>query len=95
MSAVDTQQFFKSRIKALINEDYSISSNIDRYQSILEDALSKIHFSAGTGIYILPSNSNLNIGKMVGCNNKTLISNTNMKIGPNINKKEAVIYHKK
>ena len=32
---------------------------------------------------MLPSNLNLNIGKTVGYNNKILISNTYMKIGPN------------
>ena len=32
---------------------------------------------------MLPSNLNLNIGKMAGYNNKILISNTDMKIGSN------------
>ena len=30
---------------------------------------------------MLPSNLNLNIGKTMGYNNKTLVSNTGMKIG--------------
>ena len=38
-SAVDAQQVFKSRFKALINEDYSISIDIERYQDLLEHAL--------------------------------------------------------
>ena len=38
-SAVDAQQVFKSRCKALINEDYSISIDIERYQDLLEHAL--------------------------------------------------------
>ena len=37
----------------------------------------------GTGIYMLPSNLNLNIGKKNGYNNKILVSNTDMKIGSN------------
>ena len=32
---------------------------------------------------MLPSNLNLNIGKTKGYNNKILVSNTGMKIGPN------------
>ena len=32
---------------------------------------------------MLPSNLNLNIGKTKGYNNKVLVSNTDMKIGPN------------
>ena len=47
---------------------------------MLEYALSKVDFSVGTGIYMLPSNLNLNIGKTKGYNNKILVSNTDMKI---------------
>ena len=79
--AVDVQQVFKSTFKALINEDYSIGIDIERYQGVLEHALSKVDFSVGTGIYILPSDLNLNIGKTKGYNNKILVSNTDMKIG--------------
>ena len=81
--AVDTQQVFKSTFNALINEDYSIGTDIERYQGVLEHALSKVDFSVGTGIYILPSDLNLNIGKTKGYNNKILVSNTDMKICSN------------
>ena len=77
---VDSQEVFKSTFKALLNEDYSISTDINVYQGVLEHALSKVDF---TGIYMLPSNLNLNIGKTVGYNNKILIRNTYMKTGPN------------
>ena len=69
--------------KALINEDYSIGIDIERYQGVLEHALSKVDFSVGIGIYMLPSNLNLSIGKAKGYNNKILVSNTDMKIGSN------------
>ena len=83
---VDAEQAFKSAFKALINEDdYSIAIDISQYQGVLEHALSKVDFSVGTGIYILPSNLNLNIGKKKGYNNKFLVSNTDMKIGSNRN----------
>ena len=65
----------------MINEDLSI--DIEKYQGVLEHALSKVDFSVGIGIYMLPSNLNLNIGKMKGYNNKILVSNTGMKIGSN------------
>ena len=81
--AVDTQKVFNSAFKALINEDYSIAIDIERYQGVLEHALSKADFSMGTGIYMLPSNLNLSIGKTKGYNNKILVSNTGMKIGSN------------
>ena len=82
--AVDAQQVFKSAFKALINEeDYSIAIDISQNQRVLEHGLSKVDFSVGMGIYILPSNLNLNIGKKKGYNKKILVSNTDMKTGSN------------
>ena len=49
--AVDAQQVFKSTFKALINEDYSIGIDIERYQGVLQHALSRVDFSVGIGIY--------------------------------------------
>ena len=81
--AVGAQQIFKSTFNALINQNYSIGIDFERYQRVLEHALSKVDFSVGTGIYMLPSNLNLSIGKTKGYNNKILVSNTDMKIGSN------------
>ena len=81
--AVDAHQIFKGTFKALINEDYSIGIDTKRYQGVLEHALSKVYFSVGTGIYMLPSNLNLNIGGTKGYNKKILVNNTDMKIGSN------------
>ena len=68
-------------LRSLINKDLSI--DIEKYQGVLQHAVSKIDFSVGIGIYMLPSNLNLNIGKTKGYNNKILVSNTGMKIGSN------------
>ena len=81
--AVDAQQVFKSTFKALINEDYSIGIDIERYQGVLEHALSKVDFSVGTGIYMLPSDLNLSMRKTKGYNNNILVSNIDMKSGSN------------
>ena len=81
--SVDAQQAFKGMFKASIKEDYSIGTDIERYQGVLEHALSKVDFSVGIGIYMLPSNSKLGIGKTKGYNNKIVVSNTDMKIGSN------------
>ena len=62
--AVDAQQVFGSMFRALINENYSIAIDIERYQGALEHALSKADFLVGIGIYMFPSDLNLNIGKM-------------------------------
>ena len=82
-SAVDAQQVFKSTFKALINEDYSIDIDIERYQGVFEHALSKVDFLIGTSIYILPSDLSLNMGETKGYKNKILVTNTDTKIGSN------------
>ena len=79
-------------LKALVNEDHSISADIDRDQSVLEHALSKVDFYPG--IYILPSNIGKTVEKTVGYNNKILISNTNIKIGPGKDINKSAVYHK-
>ena len=78
--AVDAQTLFKDTFKSLIKEDLSI--DIEKYQRVLEHTLSKVDFSGGIGIYMLPSNLNLAIEKQEGYN-KILVSNTGMKIGSN------------
>ena len=80
---MDAQQAVKGMFKALINEDYSIGINIEKYQGVLEHALSKVGFSVGIGICMLPSNSDLSIGKTKGYIKKILLSNTDIKIGSN------------
>ena len=50
---------------------------------MLEHALSQVDFLVGAGIYILPSNLNLRMGKTKGYKNKILVGNTDMKIGSN------------
>ena len=67
---MDAQKVFKSTFKALINNYYSIAIDIKRYQGVLGHALSKEYFSVGRGMYMLPSNLNLNIGKTKGSSNK-------------------------
>ena len=80
-TVVNAQKVYKSTFKELINEDYSIGIDIERRQGVSAQALSKVDFSVGIGIYMLPSNLNLSIGKTKGYNNKILVSNTDMKTG--------------
>ena len=85
---MDAQQTLKGTFKTLINVDYSIGVDIERYQGVLENALSKVDFSVGIGKYMLPSNFDLNIGKTKGYNNKILVSNKDpKKLAPDVPKK--------
>ena len=91
--AVDAQQVFKCTFKALINEGYSIDIDIEGYLGVIGHALSKVDFSVGTGMYMLPSDLNLNIRKTKGYDKKLLVINTDMNISSNrdINKKKLLM----
>ena len=80
-AAVDAQQPFKDTFRSLIKEN--LSTDIKKYQRLLEHALSKVDISVGINIYMLPSNLNIDIGKKEGYKSKILVSNTGMKIGSN------------
>ena len=56
---------------------------------MLEDVLSKLDFSVGVGICMLPSNLNLSIGRTKGYNNKIFVSNADKKIGSNRDNKQG------
>ena len=82
-NALDAQKIYINSFEELLKSDYSITDNIARYQGVLEHAMSKVDFSVGGGIYMLPSNMNLNINKTQGFNNKILISESSYKLGLN------------
>ena len=65
-AAADAQQVFKSMYNAVVNENYSISVDMDRHQSNLKYSLSKVDFPIDPGIPMLQSNLNLNIEKTAG-----------------------------
>ena len=82
-NALDAQNIYINSFEELLKSDYSIADDIARYQGVLEHAMSKVDFSVGGGIYMLPSNMNLNINKTQGFNNKILISESSYKLGLN------------
>ena len=69
-----------------------ICEDIKRYQDTLSYASSKVDYSAGESIYMIPSDMNLKIGSgTVGYNNKILVSDGQFSLGKNdeVNSLEA------
>ena len=79
-NVVEAQNIYMNSFEELLKSDYSIAGNIARYQGVLEHAMSKVGFSVGGGVYMLPSNMNLNINKTQGFNNNILISESSYKL---------------
>ena len=61
-----------------------IREDIKRYQDTLSYASSKVNYSVGESIYMLPSDMSLKIKTgTVGYNNKILVSDDNFSLGKN------------
>ena len=85
-SAFTAQRVFMNNFEDVVNRRVDIQQDIKRYQDTLSYASSKVGYSVGQGIYMLPSDMDLNIKTGVaGYNNKILISDTSLNLG--INKK--------
>ena len=67
-----------------MNRRVDIREDIKRYQDTLSYASSKVDYSVGENVYMLPSNMNLKIKTgTVRYNNKILVSDGNFSLGKN------------
>ena len=74
-SALTAQSAFLNNFKNVVNRRVDIREDIKRYQDTLSYASSKVDYSVGENVYVLPCNMNLKIKTgTVGYNNKILIS---------------------
>ena len=91
-SALTAQSAFLNNFENVVNRRVNIQEDVRRYQDTLSYASSKVDYSVGQNIYMLPSNLKLKIKTgTVGYNNKILVSNGNCILGKNekVNSLEA------
>ena len=82
MSALTAQRAFLNNFKDIVNKRVDIQKDIKRYQDTLSYASSKVYYSVGENIYMLPSDMNLNImSGTAGYNNKILVSDGKFSLG--------------
>ena len=85
-SALTAQSAFLDNFENVVNCRVDIREDIKHYQDILSYTSSKVDYSMGRGIYMLPSDMNLKIRSgTVGYNNKILVSDGNFSLGKNEN----------
>ena len=83
-SALTAQSAFLNNFENVVNRRVNIQEDIKRYQDTLSYASSKVNYSVGESIYMLPSNMKLKIKTgTVGYNNKILVSNEKFILGKN------------
>ena len=67
--AFDAQRQFLANVETAINSAVDIPESIDRYQTTLGYARSKVDFVVGFDLYMMPIDMDLYIGKINGYNN--------------------------
>ena len=83
-SALTAQKAFLNNFEDVVNRRVTIREDIKGYQDTLSYASSKVDYSVGENIYMLPSDMNLNIRSgTVGYNNKILVSDGKFNLGEN------------
>ena len=81
-SSLTAQSAFLNNFENIVNRRVDISEDIKHYQDTLSYALSKVDYSVGESIYMIPSDMNLKIRSgTVGYNNKILISDAKFSLG--------------
>jgi hypothetical protein len=81
--AFDSQKQFLANVEDSINSEINLPSSIERYQSTLQYARSKVDFVVAIGMYMIPSDMSLYIGKINGYNNLIVIASDDLQLGHN------------
>ena len=85
--AFDAQKQFLANVEDAINSEVDLPSSIERYQSTLQYARSKVDYVIGLDLYIIPNDINLyNIDNINGYNNLIVIASLDevgIKLGHN------------
>ena len=84
VSSLTVQSAFLNNFENIVNHRVDICEDVKRYQDTLSHASSKVDYSVGEHLYMLPSDMTLKIRPgTVGYNNKILISDGKFSLGKN------------
>ena len=81
---LDAQRAFLNTFENVINRRVNTPEDIRRFQNVSQYAWSKVDYVIAEYVYLLPSDMNLQIGKVKNHSNKILISWPSFKIGTNL-----------
>ena len=82
-TAFDAQKQFLANLEDAINSPVDLPSQIKRYQDTLKYARSKVDFVFGIGLYMCPSDMELQIGTIADYNNEIVIATDAQELGLN------------
>ena len=83
-SSLTAQSAFLNNFENVVNQKVDIQEDVKRYQDTLSYTSSKVDYSVGENLFMLPSNMELRIKTgTVGYNNKILVSDEKFILGKN------------
>ena len=83
-SALTAQSAFLNNFEDIVNRKVDVREDIKRYQNTLSYTSSKVNYSVGEHLYMLPKDMTLKIRPgTVGYNNKILVSDEKFILGKN------------
>ena len=83
-SSLTAQLAFLNNFEDIVNRKVDVREDIKRYQDTLSYTSSKVDYSIGEHLYMLPSDMELRIRlRTVGYNNKILVSDGKFNLGKN------------
>ena len=83
-SSLTAQSAFLNNFENVVNRKVDIQEDFKRYQDTFSYASSKVDYSVGENLFMLPSDMQLRIRSgTVGYNNKILVSDGNFSLGKN------------
>jgi len=91
-TSFDAQKQFLANLEDAIHSPVDLPSSIKRYEDTLRYARSKLDFVVGIGLYMLPSDLQLQIGTIIYNNNIT-IANDDAHLGKNEDVNEKITVH--
>ena len=90
-SSLTAQSAFMNNFENVVNRRVEIHEDVKRYQDTLSYASSKVDYSVGEHLYMLPSDMTLKIRLgTVGYNNKILVSDGKFSLGKNVEVKNVL-----
>ena len=79
----DAQKQFLANVQDAINSPIDLPTQISKYQDVLKYARSEVDYTYGLGLYMSPNDMILQIGTIVGYNNKIVIATDDQTLGFN------------
>jgi len=80
-TAFDAQKQFLVNVEEYIAHPVDLGSEIDAYENTLKYARSEVNFSLGIGLYMIPSDMLLKVGKIKDYNNMIVIATDDQPVG--------------